>query len=65
MAGVRGKCPQCGKPVLIGPENPWRPFCSDRCRLIDLGGWLAERHVIAGEEPAPDGEQREPADKPS
>jgi uncharacterized protein len=27
-------------------ESPYRPFCSDRCRLIDLGAWIAEQHKI-------------------
>lgn len=43
------QCPTCGKPVLWGPESRWRPFCSERCRLIDLGSWLDEKHGIAGE----------------
>jgi endogenous inhibitor of DNA gyrase (YacG/DUF329 family) len=46
------KCPTCGKPVPWGEESPWRPFCSERCRLIDLGEWLSEDKRIAGE-PAP------------
>jgi endogenous inhibitor of DNA gyrase (YacG/DUF329 family) len=28
---------------------PWRPFCSERCKLIDLGAWAAEKHAIPGE----------------
>ena len=49
-------CPQCGKPVAWGPESKWRPFCSERCRLIDLGQWFSEEHAIPGEptEPAED-----------
>ncbi len=42
------KCPQCGKSVEWKPESKYRPFCSDRCRLIDLGAWAAEEHKIAG-----------------
>lgn len=42
-------CPSCKKPVLMTPDFPQRPFCSDRCRLIDLGAWADERHRIAGE----------------
>ncbi len=34
-------------------SNAFRPFCSERCRLIDLGAWLEERHAIPGE-PAAD-----------
>ncbi len=41
-------CPQCGKQVQWLPENKYRPFCSERCRLIDLGAWAAEEHKIAG-----------------
>ena len=41
-------CPHCGKPVAWESASPWRPFCSERCKLIDLGDWAAERHVIAG-----------------
>lgn len=39
-------CPTCGKSVPWGPESPWRPFCSDRCKLIDLGDWFEERNSI-------------------
>lgn len=40
------RCPTCGKPVVWGPESRWRPFCSERCRLIDLGAWLDGQHRI-------------------
>jgi endogenous inhibitor of DNA gyrase (YacG/DUF329 family) len=43
------KCPTCGTPVAWDPSNRFRPFCSERCRTIDLGAWAAERHRIAGE----------------
>lgn len=43
------KCPTCRKPVRWVPESKWRPFCSERCRLIDLGAWAAEDHRIPGE----------------
>ena len=39
-------CPACGKRALYAPENPWRPFCSERCRLTDLGGWASESFRI-------------------
>ena len=42
-------CPTCGKAVPWGPTSPWRPFCSERCRLIDLGDWLDEAHRIPGD----------------
>ena len=40
-------CPQCSKEVLWNSESKWRPFCSERCRLIDLGEWFEEDHTIA------------------
>ena len=46
-------CPTCGKKVAWSEQQPWRPFCSERCRLIDLGKWAGEEHRISGEEPAP------------
>lgn len=42
-------CPQCQKKVEWREENPYRPFCSERCRLIDLGAWADGTHRIAGE----------------
>lgn len=45
-------CPRCGKPAAFAPENPWRPFCSERCKAIDLGKWANEEYrVPAQEEP--------------
>lgn len=37
-------CPQCGKAVEWVPENLYRPFCSERCKLIDLGAWASEAY---------------------
>jgi len=48
-------CPTCGKPVLWSNQQRWRPFCSERCKLIDLGEWLDETHRIAGDTTASDG----------
>ncbi|MGQ4880026.1 DNA gyrase inhibitor YacG [Billgrantia sp. LNSP4103-1] len=42
-------CPQCQKQVAWSEKNPYRPFCSERCKLIDLGAWADESHRIAGE----------------
>ena len=44
-----GACPTCRKSSALDPGNPWRPFCSERCKLIDLGAWAAEQHAIPGE----------------
>ncbi|MDH4231275.1 MAG: DNA gyrase inhibitor YacG [Nitrospirota bacterium] len=40
-------CPVC-KNITTWEENPFRPFCSERCRLIDLGAWASEEYRIAG-----------------
>lgn len=45
---MKVNCPQCKKEVIWGPESPYRPFCSKRCQLIDLGEWSEEQHVIKG-----------------
>ena len=42
------QCPTCERPVEWSENSPWRPFCSERCRLIDLGAWAAEKHAIPG-----------------
>lgn len=39
-------CPQCGKVVAWETGNHYRPFCSERCKLIDLGEWAAESYRI-------------------
>lgn len=43
------KCPQCNNPSPYSEANKWRPFCSERCRLIDLGEWASEGYQIAAE----------------
>ncbi|WP_025731963.1 DNA gyrase inhibitor YacG [Carnimonas nigrificans] len=49
-APLQVKCPQCGTQVVWNEEqSPYRPFCSKRCRLIDLGEWASEGHRIPGE----------------
>ncbi len=40
------KCPQCGRLTVFSSENPFRPFCSERCRMIDLGQWADESYRI-------------------
>ena len=41
------RCPACGGKSLFVPENPYRPFCSARCRQHDFGGWATEGYRIA------------------
>ena len=42
------KCPTCKKMVKWEKENSFKPFCSERCKLIDLGAWANDEHRIAG-----------------
>jgi len=42
-------CPTCSKDVVWNDESKWRPFCSERCKLIDLGEWASESHRIPGQ----------------
>jgi endogenous inhibitor of DNA gyrase (YacG/DUF329 family) len=46
-------CPTCQRPVEWSPASPHRPFCSERCKLIDFGAWVGERRVIPGESLSP------------
>lgn len=43
-------CPTCGAPVPWLPASRYRPFCSERCRLIDLGQWAKDGYRIEGEQ---------------
>lgn len=43
-------CPTCGKSAKWTPKNPFRPFCCERCKLIDLGAWASGERVIPGTE---------------
>jgi endogenous inhibitor of DNA gyrase (YacG/DUF329 family) len=47
------KCPICEKPTTW-KDNPFRPFCSERCKLIDFGHWVDEDYGVPSEEAAPD-----------
>ncbi|MDH4187550.1 MAG: DNA gyrase inhibitor YacG [Nitrospira sp.] len=40
-------CPICSRPAPW-ERNPWRPFCSERCQITDLGAWALERYRIPG-----------------
>ncbi|WP_224360746.1 DNA gyrase inhibitor YacG [Hyalangium versicolor] len=56
-------CPICQKPVAPRAENVSYPFCSRRCRAVDLGRWLGEEYRV----PEPQGDEREdelPSDHP-
>lgn len=41
-------CPRCKKETLYSPKNQWRPFCSERCKLIDIAAWASEEYRLDG-----------------
>lgn len=51
---MKRPCPQCQQATVVTADNPYRPFCCERCKLLDLGDWLAERNRIESAEPAMD-----------
>ena len=53
-------CPQCGEPSEFAPSNRYRPFCSERCRLIDLGAWASEDFAVPTEAPPDDAPYGDP-----
>jgi uncharacterized protein len=44
------KCPRCGKETTF-ENNLYRPFCSERCKLLDLGSWISEKYTVSNIEP--------------
>ena len=45
---MKVKCPTCEKEVEWNSDAQYRPFCSERCKMIDLGQWATEEHAIPG-----------------
>jgi uncharacterized protein len=63
-------CPQCGKSVEWTLASRWRPFCSERCKLIDLGAWATEAYRVplgeapeSGDDASDESEGNEPRDR--
>lgn len=48
------RCPACGGDSIYAPTNPFRPFCSERCRNLDLGAWASESFRVPDETPPDD-----------
>jgi uncharacterized protein len=44
------RCPGCGGLSVYGPQNPYRPFCSERCKQMDLGAWASESFKLPEKE---------------
>ena len=50
------KCPNCHRPTTY-EGNPYRPFCSERCKLLDFGAWANEEYAVPAEEAPPPPEE--------
>lgn len=59
---VKTKCPGCGKETLW-KGNIWRPFCSERCKMADLGAWITEGYKIPDESWEDSGHDEAPRDE--
>ncbi len=57
------KCPRCGQ-ITSFKGNPYRPFCSERCKLIDLGHWISGSYRISKDEDDETAEERPEEEKP-
>ncbi len=53
-------CPQCGGPSSFAKSNRFRPFCSERCKMIDLGAWGNEDFRVPAESPPLDAQYGDP-----
>lgn len=53
-------CPRCGQPAALDPSNDFRPFCGERCKLLDLGDWFSGRYSV----PAVEAEGEDDPDAP-
>ena len=57
-------CPTCGTPAPFAASNRWRPFCTERCRSVDLGAWASERFRVAADPPEDEGAEGLPSQPP-
>lgn len=48
------RCPTCGGDSIYAPSNAYRPFCSARCKGVDLGAWASEEFRMPAEAPSDD-----------
>ena len=51
------KCPNCATKLVWSEALTFRPFCSERCKLIDLGAWASDGYVMQGNNPSTPSEQ--------
>ncbi len=52
-------CPSCGGKSVYAPDNPFRPFCSERCKNLDFGAWASERYRVAAPPASPNADTDE------
>ena len=52
-------CPGCGGKSVYAPDNPYRPFCSERCKNLDFGAWASESYRVAAPPSSPDADTNE------
>lgn len=57
------RCPTCGQPARYAAGNPWRPFCCERCRGVDLGAWASEAYRVSAA--GSDDDAADPMDGPA
>lgn len=53
-------CPSCGGDSVYSPANAYRPFCSERCKQVDLGAWASEDFRMPAETPPGDAQYGDP-----
>ncbi len=46
MGKLTGRCPQCGAIAILDTSNRFRPFCTERCKLLDFGAWINGQYTI-------------------
>jgi endogenous inhibitor of DNA gyrase (YacG/DUF329 family) len=51
-SSIKVRCPQCGGESVWAQTNPFRPFCCERCKLIDMGAWASESYRVPVQETA-------------
>ena len=58
-------CPTCGRKVAYEPANRWRPFCSQRCKTVDLGAWASDAYVVSADASQETGREDDGTDDPA
>ncbi|HJV59970.1 MAG TPA: DNA gyrase inhibitor YacG [Albitalea sp.] len=57
-------CPTCGGESIYAPQNPYRPFCSERCKNVDFGAWATESYRVAAPPTSADTEDADDSEPP-